>query len=514
MLVRDFLEQSAERFPDKVGLVFENERLTYGTLEAMANRLANALIGAGVQRGDRVLIHLANSIEAVVSIFAILKANAVFVMVNPSTTADKLAFLLNNCQASALVGHARTTTALREVCLRAPCLRSLVLVGGTERSDPGLPMADFAAIQETRSSGRPPRQCIDLDLAALIYTSGSTGVPKGVMATHFNVVSVASSIVTYLENTHEDTIMNVLPLAFGYGLYQMLTAFQIGATVVLERGFAYPQVVLKRMAEECVTGFAGVPTIYALILQLKDMDSEQFSHLRYITNAAAALPVEHINRLRQLFPRTRLYSMYGLTECQRVCYLPPSEIERRAASVGVPIPNTEAWIVDEEGKPVGPGIVGELVVRGSHVTRGYWENPQETALRFRPGRLPGETVLYTGDLFKMDEDGYLYFVSRKDDIIKSRGEKVSPKEVENVLYALAGVAEAAVVGVPDPVLGEAVKAVIVPVEGRVLTVREVIAHCRRHLEDNMVPVQVEFRSELPKTESGKIRKASLRPGRA
>ena len=512
MLVRDFLEQSAERFPDKVGLVFENERLTYRTLEAMANRLANALMGAGVQRGDRVLIHLANSVETIVSIFAVLKANAVFVVVNPSTAAGKLAFLLNNCRASVLISQARTAAALREACLGVPSLHSLVLVGGAERPDLDLSVARFAEIQETQTSTRPPRQCIDLDLATLIYTSGSTGVAKGVMATHSNMVSATTSITTYLENVPEDIIMDVLPLSFDYGLYQVLMAFKLGATLVLDQGFAYPQVMLRRMAQERVTGFAGVPTIYAILLRQKNLG--EFPCLRYMTNTAASLPVEHIARLRMIFPRVRFYSMYGLTECKRVSYLPPDELDHRPSSVGIAIPNTEVWIVNEEGEHVGPGTVGELVVRGSHVTRGYWENPQETARMFRPGLLPGETVLYTGDLFKMDEDGYLCFVARKDDIIKSRGEKVSPKEVENVLYRLSGVAEAAVIGVPDPVLGEAVKAVIVPVEGCVLTVREVIAYCRCHLEDYMVPAQVEFRSELPKTESGKIRKASLRPGRA
>ncbi len=512
MLVRDFLETSAGRVPSKVALIFEGQRLTYEHLEVAANRLANALIAAGVRRGDRVVIHLGNSVEAVVSIFAVLKADAVFVMMSGSTTASRLTFVLNDCRAVALISHARTRAILQEACPLAPSLRHLILAGGTEEvvAEGGLPTSSLATIQRNDSAVRPPCHGIDMDLAALIYTSGSTGIPKGVMATHLNMVAVATSIATYLENTSEDVIMNVLPLSFGYGLYQLLTAFQLGATVALERGFVYPQVVLKHMVEERVTGFAGVPTIYALILQTKGLAPERYMALRYITNAAAALPVEHIKRLRKVFPKARLYCMYGLTECQRVCYLPPEDLDQRVGSVGIAIPNTEAWIVDEKGERVGPNTVGELVVRGAHVTRGYWGKPEETAQRFKPGLLPGETVLYTGDLFRTDEDGYLYFVARKDDIIKTKGEKVSPKEVEDVLYALPGVAEAAVIGVPDPILGEAVKAFIVVAGGQVLTDQQLIAHCRKYLEDFMVPKKIEFRTELPKTESGKIRKASLR----
>jgi acyl-CoA synthetase (AMP-forming)/AMP-acid ligase II len=246
---------------------------------------------------------------------------------------------------------------------------------------------------------------------------------------------------------------------------------------------------------------------------MRNLERYDLSRLRYLTNTAAALPVDHIARLRAAFPGVTLYSMYGLTECKRVSYLPPAELDRRPDSVGIPIPNTEVWVVDEAGALLPPGAVGELVVRGAHVMRGYWNNPEATARTFRPGRFPGELVLYTGDLFRMDEDGFMYFVGRKDDIIKCRGEKVSPREVENALYALPAIAEAAVIGVPDEVLGEAVRAVIVPVEGAALTEREVIAHCRRRLEDYMVPSQIEFRDALPKTSSGKIAKNLLRPAR-
>jgi acyl-coenzyme A synthetase/AMP-(fatty) acid ligase len=299
-------------------------------------------------------------------------------------------------------------------------------------------------------------------------------------------------------------------LSFGYGLYQLITCMAAGATLVLEKNFVFPARALEIMVRERVTGFPGVPTMFALLLGLTDLARHDLHALRYVTNAGAALPVSHLQALHAALPHVQIFSMYGQTECQRVCYLPPEEVERRPGSVGIAIPGTEVYIVDESGARVPPGTVGELVVRGSHVMRGYWEKPKETAERFRPGSLPGETVLYTNDLFRMDEDGFLYFVSRKDDIIKTRGEKVSPKEVENALFAMDGVREVAVVGVPDETLGEAVKAFVVPQDGVLLTEREIRAYCAQHLEDFMVPTYVVFLSGLPKMSSGKIDRQELR----
>jgi acyl-CoA synthetase (AMP-forming)/AMP-acid ligase II len=342
----------------------------------------------------------------------------------------------------------------------------------------------------------------------LIYTSGTTGDPKGVMSDHSNVVFAASSIIQYLQNNEEDVVIDALPLSFDYGLYQLLMTFKFGGRLVLERGFAYPAVILKRMEQERVTGFPGVPTLFAILLRI-DLSAYDLSSLRYLSNTAAALPVSHILELRDKFPWATLYSMYGLTETKRTLYLPPEQLDIRPGSVGIAIPGTEVWIEDEQGNRLCGGQVGELVVRGRHVMRGYWEAPEATAARYRPGPIPGERLCYTGDLFRMDDEGFFYFVSRKDDIIKSRGEKVAPKEVEGVLYGIAGVVEAAVIGVPDPILGEVPKAFLV-VEGVKLTEAQVLAHCRANLEDFMMPKYVEFRDELPKTSSGKIKKTDLR----
>jgi acyl-coenzyme A synthetase/AMP-(fatty) acid ligase len=275
----------------------------------------------------------------------------------------------------------------------------------------------------------------------------------------------------------------------------------------LERSFAYPSSILKRIQEERVTGFAGVPTIFALIAQM-DLSGLELASLRYVTNAAAALPPEQVKHLCRKLPGVAFYSMYGLTEVKRALYLPPELLEQKPGSVGVAIPGTEVWLEDEVGNRLGPGEVGELVVRGRHVMRGYWDAPELSARRFRTDRISGERVCYTGDLFRMDEEGCMYFVSRKDDVIKVRGEKVAPTEVENVLCGLAGVVEAAVIGVCDPVLGQSVKAFVVASDKNV-TAREVLAHCRAHLEDFMVPKTLEFREALPKSPSGKIQKREL-----
>ncbi len=492
-------------------MVCGSRRLTYSEVECICNRLAHALAAEGIDRGDRVAVYLDNSVETVIAIFAALKIGAVFMVVNPTTKAAKLSYILNNSRARAIILPERKAESLATEWAGTPHLQTVLTTAARGAvSIPGKRCLALDALLERHAGdvAPPPKRAIDLDLASLAYTSGSTGAPKGVMLTHANMIAAATSIATYLENTPDDVILNVLPLSFGYGLCQLLTAAKVGATVVLERSFAYPHALLQKLVHERATGFPLVPTMAAILLQM-DLAKYDWSSLRYITNAGAALPTEHVRQLRRLLPNVKLYSMYGLTECMRASYLPPGEIDQRPDSVGRGIPNEEVYIVVDEGRRVGPGVVGELVVRGSNVMKGYWELPEETDRMLRPGPLPGERVLYTGDLFRTDEEGFLYFVGRKDDIIKSRGEKVSPREVENVLYAHPDVAEAAVLGIPDAILGQAIKAFVAPKEGRGLSENDVLRHCTDHLEDFMVPQQVEVRASLPKSANGKIDKREL-----
>ena len=490
MRVETYLQQSAARVPDKTALVAGTLRLSYAEVEAQTTRLAAHLQRLGVKPGDRVLVFMDNAAESALAIFAVLKAGATFSPINASTKADKLDFIIGNCRPAAIL----TQRKLAPVATAAVASRAVaVLAAGTSEWDAAL--AEAAPLA--------PHGGIDVDLAMLIYTSGSTGRPKGVMMTHRNIDAASDSIITYLGTTADDIILNVAPLAFDYGLYQLLMAVRLGATLVLEKGFAFPAAIFETMRRERVTGFPLVPTMAAMILQMRDLATLDAPSLRYITNTAAALPVEHIQRLRVLFPGATLFSMYGLTECKRCTYLPPTQLDTRAGSVGIAIPNTEAYVAGDDGEPVAAGIVGELVIRGPHVMQGYWENPAATAERLRPGRNAWENVLYTGDLFYADADGFLYFVGRKDDIIKTRGEKVAPKEVEAVLHAIPGIAEAVVVGVPDAVLGQAVKALVVRSDPA-LTEGEIIRAAAKALEDFMVPKSVEFRDALPKTDTGKV----------
>jgi amino acid adenylation domain-containing protein len=505
MRIDAFLADSARRFPDKIALVCGDRRLSYATLDAAAARLAATLAARGAGRGERVVIFAENGWEAVVALFAAANAGAVFSLVNPTTKADKLGFILRNCRPAALVTQQRLAPVAAAALAEAPPVPCLV-VAGDAAVLPGAIALDEAL---SEAAPPPPFPGIATDLAMLVYTSGSTGFAKGVMMTHANVAAASGSIIAYLGLAEDDVILCALPISFDYGLYQVLMSVRRGATLVLEPSFAFPQAVLATLAREGATCFPLVPTMAALLLQMRDLEPGAFPHLRTITNTAAALPPVHIARLQALFPATRIVSMYGLTECKRCTWLPPEELARRPGSVGIAIPGTEAWILREDGTRAAPDEVGELVIRGPHVMQGYWEDPAATARALRPGPYPWERVLHTGDLFRADAEGFLYFVGRKDDIIKSRGEKVSPKEVETVLYALPGVREAAVVGVPDPLLGMALKAILALEPGAAVTARDVIRHCAARLEDFMVPRQVEFRDALPKTDTGKISRRLL-----
>ena len=510
MLVDRFLERSAGARPGKTAIVAGSRRITYEELERQANQLAHGLQSAGLRRYDRVAVYLDNSPETAMAVFATLKAGGIFTVIHPSTKSGRLAHMLNDCRAAVVITDGIRARHLAEASPHLTHLRLIVSTDTDAVQDRSWPCrcATWPETLDGQPDVPPAKTNIDVDLAGLFYTSGSTGAPKAVMMTHRSIASVSTSVGTYLENSADDIILNVLPLSFGYGLYQLLTSSMVGGTLVLEHHFNYPHRTLEIAAREQVTGFPIIPTISALLLRM-DLAKYPLPSLRYITNAAAALPVAHIRQLRERFPSVRIFSMYGMTECTRVSYLPPEQIDIRPASVGRAIPNEELFIVDEDGHDVPAGTVGELVVRGSHVMSGYWERPEETNRALRPGTFPGERVLFTGDLFRADEEGYLYFIGRKDDIIKTRGQKVSPREVEEVLTSLDGVAEAAVIGVPDPVLGQAVKAVVTLRDGSRLTEAAILRRCSDRLEDFMVPKTIEIRADLPKSPHGKIARDQL-----
>lgn len=514
MLVNEFLEQTAVRTPDKEALIFQQQRLTYLELDNFANRLGNALSELGLQKLDRVAIYLDNSIEAVVSIFGILKAGGVFVLINPQTKPRKLEYILSDCQVRFLITDSKlglnyqaNHADLQVISIDQP--QDVENIKNIENSANHY----FWDLIDRSSSTQPPITSIDIDLCSLIYTSGSTGKPKGVMLSHLNMVAAANSITTYLENTCDDIILNCLPLSFDYGLYNLLMPFKFGGTVVLEKSFVYPFQLIGLVNKERVTGLPLVPTIISIFLQVKNLEQYNFSSLRYITSTGQALPPSHLLRLNKLLPQTKIYSMYGLTECKRVLYLPPAEILLRPTSVGKVMPNVEVYLVNDRGEKINQsGEIGELIVRGSNVMQGYWNRPEETAKVFKRGE-QGERHLRTRDLFKTDKEGYFYFVGRTDDLIKTGGEQVSPKEVEDILCELAGVNQAVVFGVDHEFLGQAITASLVLESGSGLTAADILAYCSVHLEKHMIPKHVEILAELPKTLTGKINRKQLQSTR-
>jgi amino acid adenylation domain-containing protein len=509
-LIHEFLRRSAQKFPEKEALICGDSRYTYEELDHLSDQLALQLINIGINRHDRVLIFLDNSVETVISLFAILKAGAVFLIVHGALKSSKLQYIARDSGSKLLITHKNKTNVINKAIDGLELPSGIIWIGTDQEAQTSLTTYNWSDLLERDASSKNtfPR-IIDSDLATLIYTSGSTGEPKGVISSHHNMVSAARSIIQYLENETDDIIIDTLPLSFDYGLYQVIMSVMFGGTIVIEQNFMFPIKILEKIEKERITGFPIVPTIVAFLLKMPSLEKFDLSCLRYMSNTGSALPVEHIRKLKQLLPHVRIYSMYGLTECKRVCYIPPEDLEKKPSSVGKPMPNCEVFVVDENGHELPPEEIGELVIRGSNVMRGYWNSPDQTSATYKAGILPGENLLYSGDLFRRDEDGYLYFVGRKDDMIKTKGERVSPKEIENVICQIEGVVNSAVIGVPDEIMGKAIMAFIVRDSNGDLSEKDIRKYCTEQMEIFMVPKYVEFIKDLPKTPNGKIDKKHL-----
>ncbi len=496
------LRAAAAARGEKLAIAAGEQRLTYAELDRAVDGVAAGLAALGVRRGDRVAVVLPNGVEAAIAIYGVLRAGAAFLPMNPSIKADKLAYVLGDSGAETMICADDLAPLAAEAGKAAPGLRRVIGAGGR--------IGDLPSLEELAAGpAEPPAPALTVDLAAVIYTSGSTGRPKGVTLDHANMAFACGSIVEYLGLREDDRLLCVLPLSFDYGLYQLLMSIRVGATLFLEPGFAFAGRVVEMLERERVTVLPGVPTLFQVLTALRGLPERELPDLRLLTNTGAALSATVIEGIRRTFPKATLFSMYGLTECKRVSYLPPDQLDARPTSVGVPIPGTEAWIVDEYGDEAGPNEIGELWVRGGHVMRGYWNDPDATAARLRPGRWPWDRVLATGDLFRRDEEGYLFFVGRLDDIIKSRGEKVAPREVEEVLATAPGVGDVAVIGVEDRLLGQAIHAHVAPADAEELDPAALRRHCAERLEEYMVPQRVVVHAELPKSANGKIDKRAI-----
>jgi acyl-CoA ligase (AMP-forming) (exosortase A-associated) len=514
-LFHHMLGASASRFPQKEALVHGEERLTYAEVRTRVQGLASGLRDAGLRRGERVAIYLDPSIAQVVSIFGASQTGGVFVPVNGVLFPDQVAHIARDCGIAALITSAAKLESLLPVLEDIHSLRFLVIVSDGEPISLRLPVYDFASMIRTAAQ-RMEDWGIEKDLAAILYTSGSTGKPKGVMLSHANVMAGATIVSTYLDITCSDRILAVLPFSFDAGLNQLTTAFQQGATLVLIN-FVFAKQIVEALAGEKITGLAGVPTVWSLLTQARStLQKTSLPALRYLTNTGGAMPQNVLKVLREALPQTQIFLMYGLTEAFRSTYLPPEELDRRPTSMGKAIPDTEILVLNDQGQLCQPGEIGELVHRGPTVSLGYWGNPEATrrVLKPNPLLLPEvgdvERVCYSGDLVRSDEDGFLYYVGRRDAMIKSSGFRVSPTEVEEIVFQSGRVRHAAAIGVPDELLGQAVKVFVIPRDGEPVDNAALLMFCAEKMPRYMVPKAIEVLDELPKTSSGKIDYPSLR----
>ncbi|MES1981104.1 MAG: acyl-CoA ligase (AMP-forming), exosortase A system-associated [Pseudomonadota bacterium] len=482
--------------------------ISYEALAAEIAQAANLFLGLGLSRRDRVAVYMDKRIDTVAALFGCAAAGGVFVPVNPLLKAEQVVHILKDCNVRILVTTPERLESLRAVLPGCADLHCAVVV--TDRAMPqidGLSCVNWA--QRATAPQQSPHRVIDGDMAAILYTSGSTGKPKGVVLSHRNLVGGAESVAQYLENGPEDRILSVLPLSFDYGLSQLTTAFRVGACVVL-LNYLFPRDVIRAVEQEKITGLAAVPPLWVQLAQL-DWPAGVDGHLRYITNSGGAMPTSTLAALRAKFPRTRPYLMYGLTEAFRSTYLPPEEVERRPDSIGKAIPNAEILAVREDGTACAPGEPGELVHRGIHVALGYWNDLEKTAERYKPapGQPAGlpmpEMAVWSGDTVRTDEEGYFYFIGRRDEMIKTSGYRVSPTEVEEVIYSSGLVTEAAAVGIAHPVLGQAVVLVIYTADKDQSASEILMAECKRQLPAFMVPARIVVQHEaLPRNPNGKI----------
>jgi len=418
--------------------------------------------------------------------------------------------IVNDCGITGIVTSHAMLDSLRQILPETPSVNFLITTEGVSNFSTIQHELSFEEIVDAGSSKPLQDVCIDKDLAAILYTSGSTGRPKGVMLSHANLLAGSSIVSSYLEITEQERILSILPFSFDYGLNQLLTAFEQGGTLAL-LSFRFPNEIVQTLVKERITGLAGVPTLWSLLAQPRStFHRHQFPHLRYITNSGGDLPLEIMELLRKALPSTQIFRMYGLTEAFRSTYLPPDELELRPNSIGKTIPDTEILVVNENGELCKPGEVGELVHRGPTVSLGYWGQPEATDRVLRPNPfLPSELqdtekVCYSGDLVKMDSEGFLYFVARRDTMIKSSGYRISPSEVEDVLFQSGKIREAAVIGIPDRILGHYILAFVAPHENEELRADELVDFCAQKMPRHMVPRQIEILKDLPKTGNGKV----------
>ncbi|MBL4584192.1 MAG: acyl-CoA ligase (AMP-forming), exosortase A system-associated [Pseudomonadales bacterium] len=516
-LLHDLLTRSSSRAPQAPALVHKKNDWSYEQLQQLVSQQASALIAAGLHKQQRVAIYLPKQPESVTTMLATAMAGGVFVPINPVLKAAQASHILNDCSVQILVTASNRLKSLTQILEQCPDLKTIVLVDAPStpiESLPNIKILGWSSYIEA-AQGQAKLHCvIDTDMAAILYTSGSTGKPKGVVLSHRNIVAGACSVAQYLNITDSDRILAVLPFSFDYGLNQLTSSLLQGSCCVI-MDYLLPRDVIKAVAKHQITGLAAVPPLW---LQLAGLEwpAEVNQHLRFMTNSGGKMPGTALKQLRDAVPDCQFFLMYGLTEAFRSTYLPPEQLDIRPDSIGKAIPNAEISVINADGNSCKPGETGELVHRGSLVALGYWNDPEKTAERFKPSpsttaELPlTEIAVWSGDRVTLDEEGYLYFVGREDEMIKTSGYRVSPSEVEEAIYASKLVSEVAVLGVTHPTLGQAIVAVVNADDNAEWEPKKVLAHCQRELPNFMVPTQIESIGPLPKNPNGKIDRSLLK----
>lgn len=514
-LLHQTILHTAQLQPANPAVKSGKNALDYARLASLVTAVATGLIQLGLRKQDRVAVYLPKRVETVAALFGAAAAGGVFVPVNPLLKPAQVSHIVNDCDARILVTSGDRVTALRDVLQDCPSLEHVVLIDSAPEGlsiPPGIRITEWESIIDA-TSRLSCHQVSDTDVAAILYTSGSTGKPKGVVLSHRNMVCGAQSVAQYLENRPTDRLLAVLPFSFDYGLSQLTTAFLVGASTVL-LDYLLPRDVIKAVEREAITGLAGVPPLWIQLAGLRWPESAVAS-LRYMTNSGGRMPRATLDNLRDSLPETQVFLMYGLTEAFRSTFLPPGEVDQRPESIGKAIPDVEILVVRPDGTECDPGEPGELVHRGPLVALGYWNDAEMTAQRFRPvpsqldGADESETEVWSGDTVVKDEAGYLYFVGRQDEMIKTSGYRVSPAEVEEVIYASGLVSESVALGIPHPVLGQAIVVVAKGVEAGDRPSEELLSECRNTLPNFMVPQDIVWREDIPRNPNGKMDRKML-----
>jgi len=508
-LIHHLLEQAAVTHPEKIAIKQAERTVTYGELIRESQKMKCFLQEQGVKKGDRVGIFLDKSIEQLTAMFGISMAGAVFVFINTILKKNQIEYIIHDCTIKLLI----TTAAHHKKAGLSVPETVLYMSQAAPEDDSAL---CWQSIREQMHVDEKTVRQISEDTGCLIYTSGSSGMPKGVVVPHRTVVDGAEIVSSYLSVSENDILISVLPFNFDYGLNQATSSVLHRATLVMHNFFLVKD-LLTVLEKEHITGFAGMTPIWSKMFSGKfDPKAEQsFPRLRYITNTGGKVHRSILEKMRSFFPTTRIFLMYGLTEAFRSTFLPPDQLDKRPDSMGKAIPNAEILVVNSEGKECAPGEPGELVHRGALVTKGYWNDPEKTTRVFRNNPLFGdqghlnETVVFSGDLVKKDEEGFLYFISRRDEMIKTSGFRVSPTEVEAVLIEIPDISNAVVFGKESETADQIIAAVIeTPLsadeKGRMLQ------ECKKRFPGYMVPRQLFFEKEFPKTANGKIDRSLIK----